>query len=275
MIFRPRSRYLQLLIQNRLQPGETMAGRFGVRNEDGDEPELFIYAPIVDEEWEAQYWGGVAAESFVKQVRDIKAKTLHLRINSPGGSVFAARAMEQALREHTARVVVHIDGLAASAASFLAQAGDHRVIAPGAMVMVHKAWTWAWGNDDDLTRQAGVLTKIDKTLAKTYAAASGRPADEWTELMRAETWFDDEEAVEYGLVDAIAEAAPTEPAEEPDDAGADNRAARLRRWDLSAYHQPPATGSTAPPPRRDVAADDSARDRQRQRARLLSLTPFE
>jgi ATP-dependent Clp protease, protease subunit len=161
----------------------------------------------------------------VKALREIKADTIHLRINSPGGSVFAARAIETALREHKAKIVAHIDGLAASAATFIAMAADEIVMAPGALFMIHKAWTMTYGNADDLMAEAALLEKIDGTLADTYAARTGKDASAVMELMAAETWFTAQEAVDAGFADRVAE-------DSPKAKGA---------WNLTAYDKAPLT----------------------------------
>lgn len=184
---------------------------------------VYLYDAIVATDEEAAWWGGVSAQSFVKEIRSLEADVIHLRINSPGGDVFAARAMEQALREHKAKVIVHVDGFAASAASYLALAGDEVEIAAGAFFMIHKAWTFAYGNADDLTDTAALLTKIDDSLVATYVAETGQEADQLREWMRAETWFNSDEAVQYGFADRVAEGAVKD----------------STKWDLSAYEKAP------------------------------------
>ena len=235
-----------------------------------DTAEILLYDAIVDSEVEAEWWGGVAPEPFVRALRGITASTIHLRINSPGGSVFGARAMEQALREHSARVVVHIDGLAASAASFLAMAGDEVVMSKGAMMMIHNAWTFAMGNADELRKTSDLLSKIDGTLAQTYADRSGQDVKTLADWMAAETWFTSEEAVAAKLADAIAEAPKA------DDAPA-------AAWNLSAYLRPPARDAAKPAKSAKSAAnalppeaDTEHRERAAQRLRVLDrLTPVE
>lgn len=274
-----RNRLIQLLADNRQCP----ARRFEVKaNAAGTEVEILLYDAIVDSELEAEWWGGVAPEPFVKAVRAITADTIHLRINSPGGSVFAARAMETALREHKARVVVHIDALAASAASFLAMAGDEIVISKGAMIMIHKAWTWAWGNSDELSKTADLLAKIDGTLVETYADRTKRDAAEINSWMTAETWFTAQEAVEHGFADRIADTGAAEP-------GAS------AAWNLRAYLRAPGPENVPTPgaePKTEPSADapsapqapaaptpptgqvdaSTARTRQQQRLRAALLT---
>lgn len=253
-----RNPLIQLLANNRQAPGRT----FGVRalgNVNAlSEVEVLLYDVIVDSELEAEYWGGVAPEPFVKAIKAIDADVIHLRINSPGGSVFAARAMETALREHRARVVVHIDALAASAASFLAMAGDEIVIAKGAMVMIHKAWSFAWGNADELHKTADLLDKIDTTLVQTYADRSKLSADDVSAAMAAETWYTAQEAVDAGLADRLA----------------DDSVKASAQWNLSAYaHAPVQTPAPQPDPTPEpqhASADHRARAEQRLRvARVL------
>lgn len=251
-----RNRLIKLLADNRQAPGR----RFEVVRSAAaaDEAEIFLYDAVVDDELEAEYWGGVAPAPFVKALREIDAATIHLRINSPGGSVFAARAIEQALREHAARIVVHIDGLAASAATFIAMAGDEIVIAKGALFMIHKAWIFAWGNADDLLETAALLDKIDGTLVETYADRSGQAAPRIADWMAAETWFTAAEAVEHGFADRVAESDPK---------------AAAAGWNLSAYaHAPRVQTPALPAPDEPAAASADHRARQLQRLQLARAT---
>lgn len=231
-----------------------------VAKADSSEVDIFLYDHIVSSEEEAEWWGGVAPESFVKAVYAVDpSHTINLRVNSPGGSVFAARAMEQALRAHKGKVVVHIDGLAASAATFVSMAGDEIVMSKGAMFMIHKAWTGMWGNAEDLRKEADLLDKIDGTLAETYADKTGKDITAIAEWMAAETWFTAQEALDAGFATSIAEAE-----------------AKALAWDLSAYQNAPKAErqtqpEPAPSPEPEPTASDEHRDRQQQRLRLLSL----
>lgn len=247
-----RNRLNKLLADNRQAP----VRRFEVVAKSADEAEIFLYDAIVSDELDAEWMGGVAPQSFVKELRGITAGTIHLRINSPGGSVFAARAIETALREHPAKVIAHIDGVAASAATFVAMAADEVVMAPGALFMIHKAWAVAMGNADDLMESAALLEKVDGTLVKTYAARTKQDEAKISDWMAAETWFTADEAVEAGFADSIA--------------GTEAKAA----WDLSAYdHAPKAEAPAAPQPAEvPKFITNDHRDRQQQRMRLLSRT---
>ena len=207
-----------------------------------DAATIYLYDAIVNSAEEAEWFGGVAPISFIEQLAGITAGTIHLRVNSPGGSVFAARAIEQALREHPAHIVAHIDGYAASAASFLVMAADDIIMAPGAMIMIHKAWTIAWGNADDLVAEAALLEKIDGTLVDTYARRTGdkASADQIRDWLAAETWFTADDALAAGLVDRIADANGAA-------GGQTDAAASLQApvWDLSAYRNPPSQPAPA------------------------------
>lgn len=206
---------------------------------------IYLYDAIVNSELEASIFGGVSPQAFIAQLQAIDAPVINLRINSPGGSVFAARAMEQAMREHPAKIVAHIDGYAASAASFMMLAADEVVAAPGSMVMIHKAWTMTAGNSDDLIQTADLLDKIDSTLVQSYAAKTGADPQQINDWMAAETWFTAQEAMDAGLVDSINDAKVS-----------------AKAWDLSAYAKAPLNTVTVTvndpqpeqPPRVDVAA---------------------
>lgn len=167
---------------------------------------------------------GISARDFVAALNDVTASTLHLRINSPGGDVFDARAMLTALQQHKAKKIVHIDGLAASAASIIMLAGDEIEIARGGFVMIHKAWAFAIGNADDMTAMADMLAKVDHQIAGDYERRTGKGRDELITMMAAETWMTEDEALAAKFVDRI-----YEPDAEPEN-----------RFDLSAFQRAPA-----------------------------------
>ncbi len=237
---------LKLYARNRRQGSFTCEASSGQ-----DEATIYLYDMIVDSDIEAEYWGGVSPQAFITALNSLSAQTIHLRVNSPGGSVFAARAIEQALREHKSSIVAHIDGVAASAASFLIMAADTIQMAPGAFVMIHKAWTMAYGNADDLSKTAALLEQVDGSLVKTYAARSGQSEERIATMMAAETWLDAAQAVDLGFANSIAEDSKT----------------KASAWDLSAY-----AGAPKPAPADDPApAADPALIASRQRAdRLLN-----
>ena len=193
---------------------------------------LFVYDVIVGSDADAEWFGGVSPEAFTRALRAMTGP-VSVRINSPGGDVFAGRAMAQAMREYPGEVTAHVDGVAASAASLLAVTPARCVMAPGSMLMIHQAWTIGLGNAGDFRQTADLLTKIDVTIADDYAAKSGRPAEDFSALMAAETWFTPAEAIAMGLADEIA----------ADPRAAAREAGVEARWDLSAYSHAPNTAS--------------------------------
>lgn len=184
---------------------------------------IYIYDVIVGSDLEAEWFGGVAPKPFIDALKGMTGD-VHLRINSPGGDVFGANAMAQAMREYkNGQIIAHVDGIAASAASVLAVTADRTVMAPGSLMMIHNAWTLALGNRHDLLDVAALLEKIDGMLAQTYATKSGGDAAEFATMMDAETWFTPEEALSANLANEIAGAEPK----------------AMASWDLSVFANVP------------------------------------
>ncbi len=178
------------------RPPQARVGHwYEIKNIAADVAEVSIYDEI-------GYWG-VTASEFVKEIQSVAAKTLTLRINSPGGDVFDGIAILNSLRQHPATVNVVIDGLAASAASFIAMAGDTVTMAPNSMLMIHEASGMVLGNSQDMADMAALLDKTSANIANVYAQRAGGDAEDWRAAMRAETWFTDQEAVTAGLADSI------------------------------------------------------------------------
>ena len=150
--------------------------------------------------------GGISAKQFAEDLKGLKnIKEINLRLNSEGGSVFDGHAIFNALRNHDARVVVDIDGLAASIASIIAMAGDEIRMAENAFMMIHDPWVVAAGTAEELRSQADVMDKVQEKLVNTYVKRTGGDADEIAGWMAAETWMNAEEALERGFVDSITE----------------------------------------------------------------------
>ena len=162
----------------------------------GDEAEIILYDEI------GGFWG-VTAEQFKRELDSISAKTIHLRINSPGGSVFEALAMYNALKEHEARVVSHVDGLAASAATVVALGADEVRMAANAFFMIHEPWVMTIGNSEQIRKDADLLDKITGSIIGMYRQKTQASDEEVRAWMEAETWFTAEEAKAAGFVDSI------------------------------------------------------------------------
>lgn len=187
-----------------------------------DDWEIYVY-DVID-----SYWGA-SAKALVEALAGAGDKAVSLHINSPGGDVFEARAMVSAIRAHQAKgrtVTAYIDGLAASAATYLALSADATHIADGGMFMVHNSWTLTYGNKAELRATADLLDKIDGTISADYARKTGATAEQISAWMDAETWFTADEAKAAGFVDSV-----IKPPSEDD--------AKAARWNLAAYANAP------------------------------------
>src|SRR6266542_2262274 len=163
---------------------------------------------------------GVTAGDFLDELKALDVKRIDVRINSPGGDVWDGLAIYNSLRDHPAAVTTYVDGLAASAASIIVQAGDRRVAAKASEVMIHEAWGLVVGNAADMRDAAGRLDQASGMIAGVYADRAGGTVDGWREAMRAESWYTGAEAADAGLVDEVASAASGDQA---------------NSWDLSIY----------------------------------------
>jgi ATP-dependent protease ClpP protease subunit len=149
---------------------------------------------------------GVSAKGFLSELGALPEGTpVDLRLNSPGGSVFDAVAIHNALKRHAGPVTVWIDGIAASAASYIAMAGDEIVMPENAFLMIHDPAGLVMGTAEDMRAMAEALDKVKGSLVSGYAAKSGRTTEEVSRLMSAETWFDASDAVAQGFADRLVE----------------------------------------------------------------------
>ena len=159
--------------------------------------DVYIYDEIGD-----SWWGGIAPKALVDEITALDVESMTVHINSPGGAAWDGITIMNALRAHKAQVNVVVDGLAASAASAIAMAGDTITMNRGSQMMIHDASGGAWGNAQDLESVAGILHKLSDSLADVYAARAGGTREEWRAVMQAEAWYTAEEAVQAGLADA-------------------------------------------------------------------------
>lgn len=161
-------------------------------------------------------WGMIDEKTFADALKGMgDVEVIDLRINSAGGSAFSGLAIYNQLMRHPARIEVSVDGLAASIASVIAMAGDDVRMGEGSQMMIHDASVFAWGNADELRRNADLLDSISGDLAAIYARRTGRPVAEMRDLMKAETWFTAEEAFKAGLADTVVEDATAQAHLEP------------------------------------------------------------
>lgn len=191
------------------------------------EATVYLY-DIIGEDW----YGGVSAKDFVPKLAALDVDTIHLRINSPGGDVFDARAMAQAIKQHPAKVIAHIDGQAVSAATYVAIAADEVEAADGSFFMIHNAWTIQMGNAKDFREQADLLDKVDASISADYERKTGKSPEEILAMMAATTWMTSAEALAAGFVDRLAE----------------GKSATQNHWNLAAYGNAPKALTERPEP---------------------------
>lgn len=178
---------------------------FRVENKTATSAEIVLYGGIGQD-----YWGDgsmISAKQFSDELKNLP-KTVNeitLRINSPGGDVFDGIAIYNRLQQFDAKIVVFIDGLAASIASIIALAGDEIYIGEGALFMVHLPWTFAMGDRQDLDNVINRLMDVEEQMLGIYAKASGLDRNEIRPLLEAETWMDADQAIEKGFVDSKVE----------------------------------------------------------------------
>lgn len=223
---------------------------------DGDEAVVWIY-DFID-------FLGVLADEVVPMLAEIDAPTIRVRINSPGGDVFDGFAIYNALRQHRSNVIVQVDGVAASAASVVAVAGDEVLMADASFLMIHNAWGMVIGNADELRDAADLLDKVDGQIADAYARKSGSPAADFASAMAVETWYTQDEAIDAGLADGTIDVEKVEDL-----------------FDLSAYTHlpqalrdavPGAKSQDAPPERRvEKALRDAGFSRREAKAMAAGL----
>lgn len=171
-----------------------------VTAEESETAELWLFDEI-----DGTGWWGVSAKDVQTALNSITASAITLHLNSPGGDVFEAHAIYNAIKAHPANVTVQVEGIAASAASYVAMAGDTVLVASNATFMIHDAITFTYGNEADHTKASGVLGQQSDIIARIYAERSGGEADDFRAAMREETYYDAASAIEAGLADGLLE----------------------------------------------------------------------
>jgi len=182
------------LFQNRKVP-KNLTGREFLNvtaNEGEKRAALYLYDEI-------SYWTFNDADTFRRRLNALDADVIDLHINSPGGSVFEGVAIYNLLLAHKAKVIVHIDGLAASIASVIALAGDEIHIAENAMVMIHNPSAFVWGEADDCRKMADSLEAVKAAILNTYESRTNLGRPELASAMDSETWYGADDAVSHGF----------------------------------------------------------------------------
>ncbi|MBU2703884.1 ATP-dependent Clp endopeptidase proteolytic subunit ClpP [Sporomusaceae bacterium BoRhaA] len=170
-------------------------------------PKIQINGVIIPNSYQDIYdWFGIDATSPVKVngvLNGLTGENVDVEINSPGGDVFSGSEIYTALKAYQGNVTVKIVGVAASAASIIAMAGDKVLISPTAQIMIHNVQSGASGDYRDMQKQADVLENYNKSMANAYMLKTGMAQDKLLELMNQETWMSAPQAKELGFADEI------------------------------------------------------------------------
>lgn len=167
----------------------------------GDSATLYVYDMIGEDYFSED---PLNAKSFSRDLQALgSVREINVRINSPGGSVFDGRAMASLLKATGARIVVDIDGLCASAATYLACAGHHVRMADGATYMIHEPSSMVIGNAADMRKEANLLDQIESGIVDTYQQFTGQTRERLLAMVKAETWMPARQALDLRFVHEI------------------------------------------------------------------------
>ncbi len=173
---------------------------FKISNQ-GERAEVYLYGTIGDD-----FWGdGNSAKEFASQLNELSPKPLDIRIDSGGGDVYEAFAICSAIQRYEGETTAYVDGIAASAAIYIAVVCDKVIMNDYAWLMAHNAWCYTCGNANELAQVIERLNQIDATIRDIIAKRSGMTAEEVSDYMEQETWFSAEDAVEKGLCQEVVE----------------------------------------------------------------------
>lgn len=162
--------------------------------------ELIMYGAIGESYWDEDE---ISAKSINKALKDLPSsvQTIEVRVNSAGGSVFDGVAIYERLKQHKAKVVAYVDGIAASIASIIIMAADEIIMGDGAQIMIHKPLAPVYGNSDELERMINILDKIEENMVSIYRKRMSESRIEISRMLSEETWFTSDGAIEAGLAD--------------------------------------------------------------------------
>ena len=190
----------RLDVQSRLSPKALQRWDAGIQAA-ADEDRTISVMDVIGQDW----WTGegVTAKRIAGALRSLGKGPVTVNVNSPGGDMFEGLAIYNLLREHPGEVTVKVLGLAASAASIIAMAGDEVQVPRAGFLMIHNAWVYTAGNRNELRAVAEQLEPFDTTMADIYAVRTGDNIEDMAALMDAETWIGGSDAVARGFADAL------------------------------------------------------------------------
>ncbi|HIG7469224.1 head maturation protease, ClpP-related [Klebsiella pneumoniae] len=181
------------------QPSALERWNGGIRAASDNDNSISIFDVVGRDYWDE----GVTAKRISGALRSMNGADVTVNINSPGGDMFEGLAIYNLLREYQGKVTVKVLGIAASAASIIAMAGDDIQIGRGAFLMIHNCWVVAMGNRHDFSELSTSLEPFDTAMADIYSARSGLDIATVQQLMDAESYIGGSDAVEKGLADSL------------------------------------------------------------------------
>lgn len=199
-----------------------------------------VYGVIGEDFWTG---GGVTADRVAGALRRIGSRDIEVHVNSPGGDMFEGVAIYNVLREHKQKVTVKVMGLAASAASIIAMAGDEVKVGLGSSIMIHNCWVMAVGNRHDMLEVAQYLEPFDASMRDIYVAATNQPKEKIAEWMDADTYFTAQQAIDNGFADAMLDS--TETVDDPETKSAAQAMHAVRTIEANLTHKGGMTRSKA------------------------------
>lgn len=161
--------------------------------------ELIVYGDIGEDEW----FDEVTSKKVITELNDLDVDNINVYINSNGGTVTTALAINNVLKRHKAKKTAYIDGIAASSATILTSACDIVKMPKNALFMVHNPWTISIGDKNDFNKTIDTLDKVKDSILESYIAKTGLKKEILSKLMDDETWLNAEEALKYGFIDEI------------------------------------------------------------------------
>lgn len=170
---------------------------FKLKNEENGPAKVFLYGTV------GGYYDGFSLRTIQNALKEIDSDEIELHINSYGGDLFEGIAIKNLLRSRDEKITIYIDGIAASAASIVAMAGNEIIMPSDSQLMIHNPWTVAFGNAKELHKVADDLEKMQSSLEKTYIDRFVGTEDELRKLLDEETYLTAEECVVFGLADKI------------------------------------------------------------------------
>lgn len=174
-----------------------------IQNKGEKVAEILLYGAI----GESFFEDSISAKQFAEELKKLPSsiKEIHLRVNSPGGSVFDGMSIYEKLKsekKNGRKVIAYVDGLAASIASIIVMAADEVIVGDGSMIMIHKPMVGLMGNSNDMERMISILDKVEEQMISIYASKTGQSRLDISKALAEETWFTSEEAMNMGLADS-------------------------------------------------------------------------